>query len=195
MHAGRLPASGFHGFEYGVQVVLVAHLHELFAKLGDVDTLRHADVHLHGEHGRTGVGRRVAAGAEFGDVDAPAREEAGDIEHHALLVETDDVHGVGQAVPLFRPLPGLAQGGVDAVLFLELAEFGLQPVQRVPVAVDLQQHGEFLTVGDRAALDVRAAAVQYGRRQALKHAGSIVSYSENAAELGHFSRLGFASGA
>src|SRR5439155_9588312 len=62
--------SGLDRFEDGVEIECVAELHELLAQVRDVDATRHIDDHLHGEHGRAGVGRGVAAGRDFRDIDA-----------------------------------------------------------------------------------------------------------------------------
>src|SRR6185437_16625918 len=68
--------SGFDRFEDRIEVERVAELHELLAQVRDVDAARYVHDHLHREHRRAGMRRRVAARRYLGDVDAAAREEA-----------------------------------------------------------------------------------------------------------------------
>src|ERR1700733_9067464 len=64
-----------HRLEYGVQVQMIAEVHELLAQHADVQAARHVDDELHGEHGRPGVRRGIRARGELGDIDAPLREK------------------------------------------------------------------------------------------------------------------------
>ena len=71
----------------GVDVELVAEVHELLAQSRDMDRRRDVDGHLHGEHRRAGVRRGIAARGDFADFDFASREEAAQAVHDAGLVE------------------------------------------------------------------------------------------------------------
>src|SRR5579863_9472822 len=62
-----------HGFENGVQIQVIAEVHEFFAQYTDVQAAGDIDDHLHGEHRRAGVCGGVGARRQLGDVDAALR--------------------------------------------------------------------------------------------------------------------------
>src|ERR1700728_2462018 len=66
-------ASILHRLGYGVQIQMIAEVHEFLAQHADVQAARHIDDQLHGEHGRAGVRRGIRARGELGDIDAPLR--------------------------------------------------------------------------------------------------------------------------
>src|SRR5580704_9149745 len=89
-----ISTSGFYRFEDGIEVERIAELHEFLAQVRDVDAARYVDDHLHREHRRAGMGGRIAAGGDFGDVDAARGEESGQARDDAALIQTHDVDRV-----------------------------------------------------------------------------------------------------
>ena len=85
----------------------------------------------------------------------------------------DDVDGVGHHVLARRPDFGAAQVEGQVLVVAELLELGFEPHQRVPVAADQQQHGEFAAQRDHAALGDAAAAVGDGAGQVVDQAGAV----------------------
>ena len=65
--------SAFYRFENGVQVQVIAEVHELLAQHPDVQPARHVHDHLHGEHRRAGMRGGIGARRQLGDVDAALR--------------------------------------------------------------------------------------------------------------------------
>src|SRR6202051_4865212 len=68
--------STFYGFKNGVQVQVVAEIHELLAQHPDVQPTRHVHDHLHRKHRRAGMGGRIRASRQFGDVHPALRKES-----------------------------------------------------------------------------------------------------------------------
>jgi len=151
--------TGFYRFEYGVQVACVTELHELLAQMRKVQLARHVDDHLHGEHQRAGVRRRVGARGDFSDIDAPGRAEPGQGRDDAGLIEAHGVDGVGQQLRAcrawLRPVHVQREAGVGG----EASEFRLEFGERVPVARHEQHHRELVAEARHAALADVAAAV------------------------------------
>src|SRR5271169_706646 len=65
-----------HGFENGVQIQMIAEIHELLAQHTDVQPARHVDDHLHRKHRSAGMRGRIRACRKLRDVDAALREES-----------------------------------------------------------------------------------------------------------------------
>src|ERR1700688_106118 len=78
--------STFYGFENGVQVEVIAEIHELLAQHADVQPARDVHDHLHREHRRTGMRSGVRAGRQFRNVHAALRKESGKTRDDARLV-------------------------------------------------------------------------------------------------------------
>src|ERR1700675_4550322 len=64
-----------HRFENGIQIQMIAEIHELLAQHSDMQATRYIYDHLHGKHRSSGMRSRVGARRKFGDVDAALREE------------------------------------------------------------------------------------------------------------------------
>src|SRR5690348_7117846 len=95
-----------HGLHDRIDVQLVAKIHEFLAQARDMDARRNVDEHLNGEHGRTRMSGRIAAGAYLADLDFSSREEAAEAVYDARLIEADDVDGVGQELLAETPRLG-----------------------------------------------------------------------------------------
>src|SRR5262249_49199247 len=144
--------SGFYRFEYGIEVERIAELHELLAQMRDVDAARHVDDHLHREHRRAGVRRRVAARRDLGDVDAARRAEPGEPRDDAALIEAYDVDRVRQHVGARRTRLGALEVNTETRGLGEALELRLELREGVPVAGDEQQHRELSAEARHAAL-------------------------------------------
>src|SRR5271163_1636873 len=78
--------STFYGFENSVQVQVIAEIHELLAQHPDVQPARHIHYHLHREHRRAGMRRRLRTRRQFGDIHPALRKESGKARDDAGLV-------------------------------------------------------------------------------------------------------------
>src|SRR5208283_5648936 len=87
-----------HGFENGIQIQVIAEIHELFTQYPDMQTAWHIHDHLHGKHRSAGMRSRVRARREFRDVDAALREESGESRDYASLVEAHHIDGIRQHI-------------------------------------------------------------------------------------------------
>src|SRR5271155_1503642 len=65
-----------HRFENGVQIQMIAEIHEFLAQYPDMQTARHVDDHLYGKHRCAGMRSRIRARRKLGDVDATLREKS-----------------------------------------------------------------------------------------------------------------------
>src|SRR5271165_2202683 len=76
-----------YGFENGIQIQVIAKIHEFLAQHPDMQTTRHIHDHLYRKHRSAGMRSRVGARRKFGDVDAALREEPRKSRDDAGLVE------------------------------------------------------------------------------------------------------------
>src|SRR5258707_12811237 len=67
-----------HGFKNGVQIQVIAEIHEFFTQYPDMQAAWNIDDHLHGKHWSARMGGCVRASRQLGDVDAALREESGE---------------------------------------------------------------------------------------------------------------------
>ncbi len=104
----------FTGFENGVEVELIAQIHEFLAQRRDVNLARDVDDHLYGKHWRAGVSGRVAARVQLGDVDAAGAEETRQVVHDARLVQAHHVDRIRDHILARRTLIGTPQADGDA---------------------------------------------------------------------------------
>src|SRR5579863_8877764 len=177
--------SAFYGFENGIQVEVVAEIHELLAQHADVQPARHVHDHLYREHQRTGMRSGVRAGRQFRDVHAALRKESGETRDDARLVEAHDVDGVGQHDIARGALFGPPQLNVHAGGIGEFLELALELRESVPIAVHQQQHGELVAERGHAAFADAAAAVGYRLGEFVDHADAVPAHRGNHDMLFH----------
>src|SRR5580704_17343597 len=80
-----------HGFKNGIQIQVIAEVHEFFPQYTDVQTAGDIHDHLHREHRSAGVRGGVRARRQLRDVDAALGKESGEAGDDPGLIETDHV--------------------------------------------------------------------------------------------------------
>src|SRR5580698_10947605 len=80
-----------HGFKNGIQIQVIAEVHEFFAQYADVQAAGDIHDHLHGEHRGAGVRGGIRARRQLGDVDAALRKESREPGDDPGLIEADHI--------------------------------------------------------------------------------------------------------
>src|SRR5271168_891832 len=149
-------------FENGIQIQVIAKIHELFAQYANMQATRHVHDHLNGKHRSAGMRSRIGARRKFGDVDAALREKSGESGHYAGLVEAHHVDGVGQHIIARGPLFGAPQLDIHAGGVGQLLELTLELGKGVPIAVEQEQHRKLVAERGHATFADAPAAISDG---------------------------------
>src|ERR1700734_4359666 len=79
-----------HGFKDGIQIQVIAEVHEFFPQYTDVQAAGDIHDHLHREHRSAGVRGGVRARRQLRDVDSALGKESGEAGDDPGLIGTDN---------------------------------------------------------------------------------------------------------
>ncbi len=165
--------SGLYGLQDRIEVPSIAELHELFAKVSEVQSARYVDDHLYREHERTRMCSRVNAGGDLGDVDTPRRAEPRERGDDTRLIEAHGIDRVGQLVSACSARVGAMQVQCKTGFGREVLKLGFELGNGVPIAGHQQNHGEFVAEARHAALADVAAAVADDSSEVVDETGTV----------------------